>query len=325
MKNRFVAVGLFIFMMLFISGCTPGNGASGIAPEITSAGNVTFTIGTAGTFTVTATGTPTPTFSLGGDTLPAGVTFDETTGVLSGTPDAGTGGTYDLTITAQNGVSPDATQNFTLTVGASAAMIISNSGPWSVIGPYQDGMNQVFGTGSWDQLDIATETGAAFAPGSPYKFIYLEGSDAAGPQLVTYLAAHITAIETWVNNGGRLYINAATQGPNVSAPFGVLIEYGYSANTVNAVNASHPVFIGPYTPISTTYNGSSFAHNRIVGTGLTNILVNASDATMFCLSEAVHGSGLVVYGGTTYYGVTGTTEVHNFYMNLLYYAAGLGN
>ena len=38
------------------------------------------------------------------------------TATLAGTPAAGTGGTYPLTITATNGVLPDATQSFTLTV-----------------------------------------------------------------------------------------------------------------------------------------------------------------------------------------------------------------
>ena len=38
------------------------------------------------------------------------------TATLGGTPAAGSGGTYTLTITAANGVIPDATQSFTLTV-----------------------------------------------------------------------------------------------------------------------------------------------------------------------------------------------------------------
>ena len=47
---------------------------------------------------------------------PAGVTFVDNgngTATLSGTPAAGTGGVYSITITAANGVSPDATQSFT--------------------------------------------------------------------------------------------------------------------------------------------------------------------------------------------------------------------
>ena len=84
-------------------------------PAITSASSTTFSAGTAGAFTVTATGSPTPTLSEAG-TLPSGVTFNTSTGVLGGTPAAGTGGSYPITFTAHNGVGTDATQNFTLTV-----------------------------------------------------------------------------------------------------------------------------------------------------------------------------------------------------------------
>ena len=84
-------------------------------PVITSADHATFTAGATSTFSVTATGQPTPALSLSGS-LPAGVTFDASTGTLSGTPASGTGGDYPLTITAANGVTPDATQTFTLTV-----------------------------------------------------------------------------------------------------------------------------------------------------------------------------------------------------------------
>src|SRR5208283_3786515 len=84
------------------------------APAITSAGNATFSVGSAGTFSVMATGNPAPMFSETGP-LPSGVTLSAA-GVLSGTPAAGTGGTYPFTITASSGVGANATQNFTLTV-----------------------------------------------------------------------------------------------------------------------------------------------------------------------------------------------------------------
>ena len=94
------------------------------APAITSASTATFTAGTAGTFTVTTTGSPTASISETG-TLPAGVTFADNrdgTATLSGTPGPGTGGTYPLTLTAANGVQPDATQSFTLTVNQAPAI-----------------------------------------------------------------------------------------------------------------------------------------------------------------------------------------------------------
>jgi MBG domain/Bacterial Ig-like domain (group 3)/Putative Ig domain len=97
---------------------------------ITSAASTTFTVGAAGSFTVTATGTPVPTFSETG-ALPGGVTLSGT-GALSGTPAAGSGGSYPITITASNGVSANATQNFTLTVNQAPAITTASSTTFTV-------------------------------------------------------------------------------------------------------------------------------------------------------------------------------------------------
>ena len=85
-------------------------------PSINSANNATFTVGSFGSFSVTAMpgAYPTPTFSEFG-ALPNGVTMSDT-GVLSGTPASGTSGAYPIVITAANGAAPNATQSFTLTV-----------------------------------------------------------------------------------------------------------------------------------------------------------------------------------------------------------------
>jgi uncharacterized repeat protein (TIGR01451 family) len=96
---------------------------TGAAPTITSDNNTTFTAGSAGSFTVTTLGTPTPSISESG-ALPSGVTFTDNgdgTATLAGTPDPGTGGTYPVTIGATNGVSPDASQSFTLNVDEAPA------------------------------------------------------------------------------------------------------------------------------------------------------------------------------------------------------------
>ncbi len=93
------------------------------SPGITSAAAATFKVGSSGSFTITSSGSPAPTLSVTG-TLPAGVTFANNsngTGKLSGTPAVGSGGTYNLTITAQNGTAPSATQNFVLTVNQAPA------------------------------------------------------------------------------------------------------------------------------------------------------------------------------------------------------------
>ena len=86
------------------------------APIFTSADSDTFSLNSTGSFTVTASGYPTPSIHLTSGTPPSGVAYNSSTGVLSGTPTEG--GTFALTFTASNGVSPNATQNFTVNVNA---------------------------------------------------------------------------------------------------------------------------------------------------------------------------------------------------------------
>ncbi len=97
------------------------------APAITSANNTTFTVGTAGSFTVSTTGYPTPSLSETG-ALPGGVTFTDNhngTATLSGTPSAN--GVFSLSITASNGIGSPATQAFTLTVNQAPAITSANN------------------------------------------------------------------------------------------------------------------------------------------------------------------------------------------------------
>lgn len=114
------ASGRWIMQMVAIR--TSG-GATGVAPNITSVANITLTQGTSGTFTVTTTGTPVPSLTESG-TLPTGIMFHDNangTATLSGT--ASVSGSYQLTLTANNGIGTPATQNFTLTVNQ------ANQGP----------------------------------------------------------------------------------------------------------------------------------------------------------------------------------------------------
>ena len=94
------------------------------APAITSAASKTFTVGQSDSFTVTTTGFPTAGTLSETGALPTGLTFTDNhdgTATLTGTPAAATGGTYSLTLGDTNGVAPDATQVFTLTVNEAPA------------------------------------------------------------------------------------------------------------------------------------------------------------------------------------------------------------
>ena len=88
-----------------------------VPPTITSANNTTFNI-KGGVFYITATGLPAPIITETG-ALPGGVTFtDYGTGTaeISLGSTATTYGLFPITITASNGATPDATQQFTLTI-----------------------------------------------------------------------------------------------------------------------------------------------------------------------------------------------------------------
>jgi len=69
---------------------------------------------------IAAAASPTPTFSVSAGTMPAGLTLDPNTGLLSGTPAAGTAGgssqNYNITILASNGIGSGTTQNVTITI-----------------------------------------------------------------------------------------------------------------------------------------------------------------------------------------------------------------
>ena len=99
-------------------------------PAITSPNGANFDIGFPGAFTITTTGNPVPTITLTG-ILPDGVTFADNgdgTAILSGQPLSGTGGSYDLVITATNGILPDAIMNFTLNVSRGPTILTNGLG-----------------------------------------------------------------------------------------------------------------------------------------------------------------------------------------------------
>jgi large repetitive protein len=136
------------------------------SPAITSAASTTFTVGAAGSFTVTTSGFPLPTLARGGVALPAGVTFVDNgngTGTLSGTPSAGTGGTYAITFTATNTAGASAPQAFTLTVNQAPAITSANTANFTV---GQAGTFTVtttgFPTATITRTGVALPTGVTF-------------------------------------------------------------------------------------------------------------------------------------------------------------------
>jgi hypothetical protein len=152
---------------VLVANPSPGGGSSnslnftiGNPAAITSAASATFTIGAAGSFRVTTTGSPTPSLSVVGS-LPSGLTFADNhdgTGTLAGIAAAGTAiGSYGITFFADNGAVPDAQQSFTLTVIQLESISVTPANP-----SLQKGLTLQFtATGTYSDASTRDITGSA--------------------------------------------------------------------------------------------------------------------------------------------------------------------
>ena len=89
-------------------------------PVITSSPNATFSVNSPFIYTITATNSPT---AFAANNLPAGLTLDPVTGIISGT--VTTVGVYTATVTASNSAGTSAPLTVTITIGASPPIITS--------------------------------------------------------------------------------------------------------------------------------------------------------------------------------------------------------
>lgn len=106
----------------------------GEGPVFTSAPTVSFTAGSPGSATVTASGVPSAAITAAG-TLPAWLELTDNgdgTATLSGTPNAGLGGVHEVTLVAGNGYGTDATQRLLVTVLESPSLPPTVSGTFLV-------------------------------------------------------------------------------------------------------------------------------------------------------------------------------------------------
>jgi hypothetical protein len=242
------------------------------APAITSVNNKSFTVGTAGSFTVTATGYPAATFSETG-ALPSGITLS-TTGTLSGTPAAGTGGSYTITITAANGISPNATQTFTLTVNqvpaitsaANATFTVGTAGSFTV-------------TANGYPASTFSETGTLPSGVTLSAAGVLSGTPAAatgGSYPITITAANGTT-----SNATQSFTLTVNQAPAITSANMTI----FSPNTAGSFNVTAtgypaPTFIVTGTlPAGVTFTSAGVLSGTPTVSGGFPITITASNGT----------------------------------------------
>jgi hypothetical protein len=202
----------------FAGSISPATGVTvaGIAPAITSADAAAFTIGVAGTFTLTTTGNPAATLTESGG-LPDGVTFTDNgdgTATLAGTPAAGSAAGYPLTITATNGTAPDATQAFTLTIADAAVSSTLTASPAPV-------------TAGHELTLVATvEAGAANAAKPSGSVEFFDGSTSLGTATLVgdpTATVHVVTLAVGTHSLTAVYAGDASFAASTSPPISVTV------------------------------------------------------------------------------------------------------
>jgi hypothetical protein len=193
----------------------------GQAPSITSTCPGSAETGTAYSCTVDTSAFPTAALSASG--LPAGLAFTDNgdgTGTIAGTPAPGTGGTYAVQVTATNGVRPNATLGFALTVDQSPAFLAA-SPPLTVIAgrPYTyDFAASGFpaptyslggGAPSWLAVDTTTGAVSGVVPTVISSFSYsVTASNSVGnPVTARPFTVTVTPVVSLVFSGSLSYTN----------------------------------------------------------------------------------------------------------------------
>jgi hypothetical protein len=248
-------------------------------PVITSLLTATGTVGVAFSYQITATNNPTSFNATG---LPSGLTVNTATGLISGTPAAGTdaGSPYSVTISATNsGGTGSAT--LTLTINPGVPVITSASTASGTVGvafSYQitatntDKNSTYNATGLPTGLTVNTKTG--LISGTPTM---------AGIYQVTISATNVTG-----TGSATLVITIGpfTASGTVNVPFsyqipatGTPASYnatglpsGLTVNTTTGVISGTPTTVGTFSvTISATYGTGSTA---VTGSGTLTLTIN---------------------------------------------------
>jgi hypothetical protein len=245
--------------------------------------SASFTVGTPGTVTITGLGVPAPTFTVTG-TLPSGVTLVNNgngTATLSGTPAPGTGGVYSFTLTASNGVSPNAFQTFTLTVYS---------------------------------LPVFTSaTSATFTEGQPNSF-NVTATGYPVPGIFLYAGTLPAGLIFTSNDGAGTGILSGT--PTAAGTTALVFEafdnpYGIFQNFTLTVNAPVQIAPTPYTlnavqPPTTSSNTNYAAWESVLSSG-NNLFTGATAIVSDGCSSAC-GQSTYVDQGTSYPILSWTAE-----------------
>ena len=303
-------------------------------PAVTSATTATFTTAKSGTFKVTTSGTPAPALSHSG-TLPSGVNFVDNgngTATISGTPAAGTGGTYPVTITAMNSAGT-VTQNFTLvvnqlpafnsaatataTVGQASSFTLTTSGypapALTYTGTVPSGMSFVD-----DGDGTATLSGTPAAGTAKTYILKITAKNSAGSVVQTFslvviqtpaVTSATTATFTTAKSGTFKVTTSGTPAPALShsgtLPSGVnFVDNGNGTATISGTPAAgtggtYPVTITAMNSAGTVTQNFTLVVNQLPAfNSAATATATVGQASSFTLTTSGYPAPALTYTGT---------------------------
>lgn len=228
------------------------------------------------TYTATADGSPAPTFSIGTGTLPAGLTLNPVTGVISGTPT----GSGTFTIRATNSLNSAESEEFTLDPGSPVTVTLSNqSPPMGAIGQPYSYQFKALGNPApqFSVVNGALPTGLSIDPssgivsGSPsalgdFTFDIVADNTVTSDTTTVTITVAAAEAPVFVNAAppsainGQMYSYTFTVAGNPMSTFSVptgALPTGLTLNTTTGVISGTPTANGTFTISATNGVGSA--------------------------------------------------------------------
>jgi hypothetical protein len=182
-----------------------------------------------------------------------------------------------------------------LAVDASATPYYLRSASGLDIPADDTAMNTIFGSGAWTDLRYET-AGTSFLDDA--NFVFLEGSSGSQTALQTFITGNQSTIESYVTNGGTLFINASPASVDLNLGFGVTVLKASAPITCTPTcvigDVNDPVF-GGVAPADLTFGGATLGEGHLETSGsFTSILKD--NIGQILLARMNIGSGFVIFG-----------------------------
>ncbi|GHV48542.1 hypothetical protein FACS1894204_12850 [Synergistales bacterium] len=296
---------------------TPSSGTPApVAPSITTTTLANGTVNTAYSHTLTATGDAPVAWSIAGGSLPNGLTLSNA-GAISGSPTAA--GAFAFTVKASNGVNPDATKDFSITIAAAPSVL----DPYNnvTIGSVQTNLgDDANGNGwTWDastktlMIDGDLNDEIIIASATDDITIYISDSVNVPKIVKTGDSALIITGET-----GKTLTAEDANGPAISSDGDIYIDSGTvkanvtgTGNTESAIQAGGDITITGTANVTASNSGTGYAINANNGNGTISItgghteLTGSGDGTnpyppaMSGANTVVIVNGQIIFGDST--------------------------